>query len=408
VTLELTQIAPQVKAMGQNIASQKSERQALIEQAKALLKKYSTAFDELDEKVAKAERVQEAARFNWVGAAPAGEALAESFAPPLPPPRATVIASDGSQIHPDRHGIALYYLINIGVIAYRHGSGQRPDTHTEPQLFYKDEDLFINERGLLIPSGVVNVKRDLAELEMLARLAPAYRSPALSEVEGGDAPLLTLIDGRLTLRVIDLPASQQEHYQRLYLDRLNQLQQHNALIAAYIERPHSSFILSLLHLASLEKQQISEESLRSAPFGSLSDSDLFDDLEPGQRTAIFNQRAKANAAYASEGHPIYFFHLNTGAVAQPNIVRVEIPGWIARNPEKLNALHAILLQQTAITGGYPYVLARAHELAIISAEEREALDAMMAVTLHHQGMRAEVSLKQANKNALGSREAFKL
>ena len=399
MTLELTQIAPQVKAMGQNIANQAAARQNLIAQAKTLLKKYSTAFDELNEKVAQAERVQEAARFNWVGAAPAGEALAESFTPPPPPPRATVIASDGSQIHPDRHGIALYYLINVGVIAYRHGSGQRPDTHTQPQLFYKDEDLFINEQGLLIPSGVVNVKRDLAELEMLARLAPAY--PA-------DAPLLALIDGRLALRVIDLPASQQEHYQRLYLDHLNHLQAHNALIAAYIDRPHSSFILSLLHLASLEKPQISEESLRRTPFASLSDSDLFDDLKPGHRTAVFSQRAKANAAYASEGHAIYFFFLNTGSSERPNIVRIEIPGWIAQNPEKLKALHAILLQQTAITGGYPYVLARAHELAIISAEEREALDTMMSITLRRQGIRAEVSLKQANKNALGGREAFKL
>ncbi len=400
MTLELTQIAPQVKAMGQNIAGQAAARQELVEQAKALLKRYAAAFDELDAKVAQAERVQEAVRFNWVGAAPAGEALDTSFASPSPLSRATVIASDGSQIHPDRHSIALYYLINVGAIVYRHGSGQRPDTHTQPQLFYKEEDLFANKQGLLIPPGVVNVKRDLAELEMLARLAPAYRK---------DAPLLALIDGRLTLRVIDLPASQQERYQRLYLDYLNQLQQHNALIAAYIDRPHSSFVLSLLYLASLQKEQINEETLRSAPFGSLSDSDLFDALPPGSRSAVFRQRAKTNIAYAAEGHAIHFFFLNTAQTAVlPNIVRVEIPGWIAKNPEKLNALHAVLLQQSAITGGYPYVLARAHELAVISAEEREALDTMMAVTLRQQGLRAEVSLKQANKNTLGSREAFRL
>jgi len=400
VTLELKQVAPQVKAMGDNIAKQSGARQELIQQAKALLKKYSTAFDELDERVAKAERIQEALRFSWLGAAPAGEALAEYHAPPSPPPRATVIASDGSQIHPDRHAIALYYLINTGAIAYRHGSGQRPDTSTESQLFYKDEDLFANDQGLLVPAGVVNVKRDLAEIAILNQLAPAYQSDG--------APLLTLIDGQLSLRVIDLPARQQEDYQKQYLGILNQLQQNNALVAAYIDRPRGSFVLSLLHLAGLEKNKISEESLRRNPYLGLTDADLFDDLGAGRRTAVFNQRAKVNAAYAAEGHQIHFFYLNTGAPQRPNLARVEIPVWIAKNPEKLNMLHALLLQQAAITGGYPYVLDRAHELAIIAPDEREALETMLAIALRRQGFRAEVSLKQASKNALGGREAFRL
>ncbi len=208
MTLELRQIAPQVRAMGDNIANQSEARQELIRQAKALLIKHATSFDELDERVAKAEKIQEALRFSWLGAAPAGEDLSEYHAPPAPPPRATIIASDGSQIHPDQHAIALYYLINTGAIVYRHGSGQRPDTTTESQLFYKDEDLFANDQGLLISAGVVNVKRDLAEIKILNQLAPAYQND--------DAPLLTLIDGQLSLRVIDLPARQQEDYQKQY------------------------------------------------------------------------------------------------------------------------------------------------------------------------------------------------
>jgi len=81
-------------------------------------------------------------------------------------------------------------------------------------------------------------------------------------------------------------------------------------------------------------------------------------------------------------------------------VRVEAPGWVAKNPVSLNTLHATLLQQTSITGGYPYVLARAHELAIISGPERDALDTMLAISLRKHGVGASVSLKQANKNAL--------
>jgi hypothetical protein len=399
VTLELSQIAPQVKAMGQNMANQAQTKSEILQQAKELLQTYSTAFGQLEERVAQAEKIQEGVRFSWLGAAPAGEPLAEYHTPPAAPAKVTVMASDGSQIHPDRHGLALYYLINIGAIVYRHGSGAPPDTLTEPQLYYKDEDLF-NQQGLLFPASVINVKRDLAEVDILARLAPAYQHP--------DTPLVALLDGQLTLRTIDLPAQQQEYYQRNYLLSLNQLQENKALIAAYIDRPRSSFVLALLHLATLKTTEISEETLRQNPFLGLTDAQLFSDLQPGQRTAIFNQRAKANIAYAKEGHQIHFFYLNTGSVESPNLARVEIPGWLAKEPAKLNTLHATLLKQAATTGGYPYVLARAHELAIITPAEREALETMLAVSLRRHGLSAEVSLKQASKNSLGRKEAFKL
>lgn len=399
MTLELTQIEPQVREMGQTLAGQSKAQADLLQQAKALLQTHATAFTDLEARVAQAEKVQEGVRFSWLGAAPANEALNVFHAPPPSPQKMTIIAADGSQIHPDRHGIALYYLVNVGAIIYRHGSGERPDTHTEAQLYYRDEDLF-SDQGLLVSAGIVNVKRDLAELAMPAKLAPAYQD--------ADSPLITLIDGQLTLRIIDLPANEQETYQTRYIALLNQLQEAGALTAAYIDRPRGSSVLSLLHLASLEIAKITEDTLRSNPFRLLTDAMLFDDLPPGHRSAVFNQRAKANIAYSRAGHAIHFFYLNTGSTEAPNVVRVEIPGWIAKDAAKLNLLHAALLKQARITGGYPYVLARAHELAIIPTTEREALETMLAVSLRKNGVAVGKSLKQTNKDSLGSREAFKV
>ncbi|MFQ5578763.1 MAG: DNA double-strand break repair nuclease NurA, partial [Anaerolineae bacterium] len=297
MTLELNQLTPQVKAMGQSVAGQSTDRRAALQQAKALLKQHSTELAEREARVTQAEKAQTGGRFNWLGAAPAGEPLA-GYHPPPPPPltNATVIAADGSQIHPDRHAIALYFLVNVGAIVYRHASGTRPDTITEPRLYYKNKDLFL-ERGLLVPAGVVNVKRDLAEVDMLARLAPAY----------GDSPgpVIALIDGQLSLRLIDLPARLQTSCQNHYLKTLDRLRQSEALLAAYIDRPRSSFVLSLLHLAGLKPDAITEETLRRNPFVALTDAELFDDLPPGHRTALFNQRAKANIPYARAGHQIH-------------------------------------------------------------------------------------------------------
>ncbi len=394
MTLELAQVATQVRAMGQEANRQAQVGQTLLARAQRLLKEHGNALAELEARVRRAEEVSERVRFSWVGAAPAGERLDEWHPPPPPLPQATVIASDGSQIHPDRHGIALYALVNVGAIVFRHGSGARPDTCSEPKLYYHPDDL-LTDQGLLIPPGVVNVWRDMAEADILRRLALAYRQP--------DTPLAALMDGQLTLRLIDLPAARQEEYLQQYLSVLDDLRRQETLLAAYIDRPRGSYVLSLLHLSGHSPEQITEDTLRRNPFAGLTDAALFGDLPPGHRTALFKMRAKGHIPYAEAGHGVRFFYLNTGTAEHPNVVRVEIPRWVAEERARLDALHAILQMQTAIAGGYPYVLARAHELAIIAPAEREALETMLAVELRRRGMAAEVSRKQAHKNALTGR-----
>lgn len=399
MTLELNQLTNQVSEMGKNINSQLAEKRALIEQAKALLQQYATEFDALHARIQKAETVQEAVRFSWLGAAPTSEPLDHYLDAPDGPEQVVVMASDGSQIYPDRHAITLYYLVNIGVIAYQQGVAEPPDVQSQSELYYKEDDLF-DENHLLLPASIVNVKRDVGELKILADLSQAYGHL--------NRPMIALIDGRLTLRTIDLPAKEQKQNETQYIAYLNQLQQRETIIAAYIDKPLSSFIIALLHLADLTEETINAESLRHNRFMRLADVDLFADLGPGQRTAIFNQRAKANIAYDKAGHAIHFFYLNTGSIHTPNLVRVEIPKWVADNPAYLNTLHTTLLRQAKITGGYPYVLARAHELAVIPPNEREALETMLAVSLMREGISPGMSLKQQNKNLLGSRETFKI
>jgi len=391
MTLEFRQISPQIEKMGADIAARTGKHGDLLSVARELLHTHATDFGFLHTQITAAEKASEGKRFNWLGAAPADEPLDASFPPPSAPARATVLASDGSQIHPDQHAIALFYLVNVGIIVYRHGSARAPAVNTESQLFYKEDDLF-TEQGLLVSGSVVNAKRDVAEVDILARYARAYPT---------DEPVIALIDGQLTLHMMELSGREQAQYQKDYLGSLDALRDHGATIAAYIDRPRSGFVLSLLHIAALETADITEETIRHNPFIPLTDAQLFRELPPEHRTAIFRQRSKNNADYAKAGHAVHFFYLNTGSTAAPNVVRVEIPEWVATDAERLNTLHALLLKQAAITGGYPYVLARAHELAIIPPAEREALDMQLAIALRKAGVaHAGVSLKQANKKAL--------
>src|SRR4051812_16032334 len=72
------------------------------------------------------------------GAAPFEEAINQPFPLPACPELATILAADGSQIYPDPHGAALYWLTNIGVFVYFHGGQELPEMITEPQLYYED------------------------------------------------------------------------------------------------------------------------------------------------------------------------------------------------------------------------------------------------------------------------------
>src|SRR5262245_20738056 len=119
MTLELNQVAQQVKAMGQSLAQQKPIRDEALKRAGELLQEFSTAYAALEERVYQADRVPQSQRFGWVGAAPAQEALGYAYPLPACPEQVTVIASDGSQILPDPHAISLYYLINTGSIVYQ-------------------------------------------------------------------------------------------------------------------------------------------------------------------------------------------------------------------------------------------------------------------------------------------------
>ena len=402
MTLELNQVAPQVKAMGQSLAEQQPARAETLRLARQLLQEFSSEFSALDDRIRRAERVQQTQRFGWVGAAPAQEALAETHPLPPSPDRATVIASDGSQILPDQHAITLYYLINTGSIIYRHGSNQKPETYNPPPLLcYKPEDI-LDGHGGLISTGEVNVKRDMAELQVLVEQLSSLNSDPAEAI-------IALLDGQLTLRVIDLPFERQQIYQDGYIELLNRLMDSQALLAGYIDRPRSTFVLALMHLAGLEPEAVTEANLRVSPFRQLTDLDLFAFLKPGERSAIFTIRAKGLDKYNQAGQGIHFFYLNVGGdPVSSTLARVEVPAWLVADRQAIDLLHATIVRQARISGSYPYVLARAHELAVISTEERDAVEMMLAVEMRRQGLQPSLSPKQFNKSLLGSRERFRL
>src|SRR5439155_6106759 len=109
-----------------------------------------------------------------------------------------VIATDGSQIEPDRHGPSEYYLINIGWAMLRYGDRPDAELASEPSLAYELEDLFIMDedqrRRVPIQGSHLAARRSVEELAKAVDLAEAH---------GDDGPLVVLQDGTLLLWVLE-------------------------------------------------------------------------------------------------------------------------------------------------------------------------------------------------------------
>jgi hypothetical protein len=361
LTLEFSKISLQVEAMGRAMALQEQTQTSLLQLARRWLSDYAESLPRLRDLPA-----------HLRAARPTDEPPQDTYPLPPHPRRVTIVAADGSQIQPDRHGIALYYLINTGSIVFRYGSGERPLTRSLPHIAYEREQLYEGKR--LVQGNLLDVRRDTAELCELADLA---------EMEKG-GPVVALADGTLLLWVLEeSPPERRQQKVADYLRHLDRLRSRQVAVGAFVSRPRYSEVVGLLHLADLEarlgREQLTPENFAANPLEGLTDRYLFSFLAPGERSALFLSPSPVNDAYGE--HQVHFFYLNVGPARQTEIARLEVPRWVANDRALLDLLHAAIYEQCRVPGGYPYVLARAHELAVIGGREREEFEAMIMAAM---------------------------
>jgi hypothetical protein len=394
MSLDLPQLIPQVNALGNSIAQRLAKiDQTLPHLLQQLEEASQTDPDLLHQKWMRAGE-------NWPGAIPTAEPIHASFPPPDLPKVFNVVAADGSQIHPDRHAAARFYLINIGSIRIRYGSGDVPQTAITSSLYYEDEH-FYDEEGTEIGAAWINGLRDVSELEALAQVSKnCSGEPTISLLDNGLLLWLAAQSG-------PQPNRQVMRLLQRYLQQLSDLQKTGAAIAGFIDRPRHSNLIALLHLESLELDEITEDALRVHPYLGFSDRSLFARvLEPGYRSALFIQNSKLNRDFRKNGQEVHFFYLHPGEQSQ--VARVEVPHWVAHSPKLLNLVHAAIIEQCKLTGGYPYALVRSHELAVVNAADRQVIDTMIQRTLLQHRWIPQHSLKSETKRWTSKRRRHRL
>jgi hypothetical protein len=222
---------------------------------------------------------------------------------------------------------------------------------------------------------------------------------------GAVQPIVALYDNRLLFqpgdnirRDEDLPGD--------YLKGMRHLYDSGATLAGYLDNPRGRRVVQLLYLLSIEsfEELKQKQSLLSqaGEMDGLLDKNLFQSvLKPGERSAIMVQNSPRNQQFIEkqgDSMEIAFFYLKVANTiarrTESNIVRVDVPLWVARDKERVDALHALLLHQCRLQGRnpYPYALTRADELAYIGSKDRAKMQELVNEQIRRSTQRSATTM----------------
>ncbi len=174
-------------------------------------------------------------------------------------------------------------------------------------------------------------------------------------------------------------------------------------VAGYVDKPGADLLVRTLEIATFSTDEEYKNIRKQHPLRGVTDRWLFGFLPAGSRSAVFGLQSSSRVHYTGN-LALHFFYLNAGEAKHPSLVRVEFPKWVAEDTDKLDLLHAALLQQCRIMGAkpYPYILHRAHEIAVVKFEEKRQVEQLLELELRRAGGEVEEeSNKQSAKDLPG-------
>jgi hypothetical protein len=381
--IDYQQIYTRIKEIGAGARERKKTLDERRAKARDLLAAYDTQLDVLRSKVDAAKQADANIRCAY----PLTESLASSHPLPGEAAEAVLIAADGSQIIPDRHGAVQFGLINVGAIVLTLNSGEAPKVYTDSQLLF-DHELY-TDTGT-VSQDDIELSRDIAERKKLLELAKEHAGILIALTDGP-----VEIWGAKSANEGDYLKTLEQHK-----SILSQLQSRNVTVAGYVDKPGADLVVRLLEITQLTPEQL-KEIRKQHPLRGVTDRWLFSEiLKSHERSAVFAIQSSSRAHYTGS-LSLHFFYLNVGDAKHPSIVRVEIPEWVAKDTNKLDLLHSVLIQQCLILGAkpYPYILHRSHEIAVVSFEEKKQIEQMIQLEqLKNQEPLDEISAKQSAKD----------
>jgi hypothetical protein len=343
----------------------------------------------------------------YIAARTGPEGLLGSQPPPEVPQDWTALSVDGSHIDVDRHLPLRCHLINLGGCAITYGASYGCQLLNEPTLAVDDADLYLRA-----PNGASG--ETLSPARCWVRCARCGRWSAWP-TPWRTCPMTALLDG--TLSFWDLQRGQYPRYvaDLLIAERLQpalarlraaSTNRRPVAVAAYTSRPRTTEVAGALRLMLCEQGDADCNRLCTARHSDLTSCDGaagFDDRElfelvlgPGHRSPLYRSShlaARFALGLATGQEWSHFYYLNGGA----EIARVEVPDWLADDPELLALSHAMLVKQCELGLGYPVAISEAHEQAVITGHDREEFRRLTLMLLEQRGLPTPESAKATSK-----------
>ncbi|MFO8100177.1 MAG: DNA double-strand break repair nuclease NurA, partial [Salinibacter sp.] len=225
------------------------------------------------------------------------ESPASTRSAPERPTPITVVATDGSQIYPDRHVDPMFFLLNVSRVAFQYGTQESPHLDSVPRLRFEEAlSDHVDELLRSLTTDLVSALRDEMELEHLLEAART------ESVEG--RPLLALADGTLIrwmIRGMNDEALEEALIDR-YTDYLQVFRDEQHPIASYVSMPATTEVVNLLRFVVGELEapgcDLDVEGPAAPPLDGLLDRHVFDAvLQEGDRSATFGSVSHIQSAY---------------------------------------------------------------------------------------------------------------
>jgi hypothetical protein len=311
----------------------------------------------------------------------------------------TLVSVDGSQIYPDRHQGTSCFLLNIGSVILHYGEKSSVKFDSIPYLFSSMDE----ENS----TDVVDCRRQEFEfragLEIMSILSKEnnptqetvrgeyLQSKCIEPYEPNNNPLLFIFDGSIIFWHLESKSpAVSATYLGKYLGLMHQFYKEKLLMAGYISLPKSKELVNLIRVKL-------SESPENYTIDNIVDTQVAAFyLNEYEHTTLFANHSSIVSEYPEHLKP-YFVYFDIGA----EIVRIEIPAWIAQDTQQVKLVLSIILDQCIKGYGFPVALAEAHEQAVVKGFEREQFYELLQKLSYGYKQRISTSLKSNKKRKMG-------
>jgi hypothetical protein len=303
----------------------------------------------------------------------------------------TVIAVDGSQIYPDRHvGGASCFLINTGGVVLKYGSNSSVSLFSNPKILLHDDI----PSDLMFSKELIDFKREEFELLETVKVAISNKDNPTCFIDG------SIIFWQLEGKTADI----KNYFLTKYIRCLEELRENKIPVVGYISMPKSRELINLIKLGFCRLKiadcilcHKNNDSFPCKVADGLLDTHIARKfLEKNERTTVFYSNSKIVESYPEELRPA-FVYCNIGH----EIIRLEIPTWVAHDKVLLNKTCSIATDQAQKGNGYPVCLAESHEQAIVKGQDREFFYHLIHKVGVEQNKKINFSQKSIKKRGIG-------